>query len=268
MIRDSSLLARLKVLEAICCLDESLELRVDWDRLDVWGLDSEKDFFSHEEDQLTGYLGLSAIHPPQAEALAFVHPHFRRQGRLRRLIAAAAPGLSQRGVEALLFKVEAASQSGTEAMRALRAERLGTRSVLTFTGKKQFLRPLVGLAVRTATRAEAAQQGSLWSEPGQWGLWPERGQAVLLVKNDVPVAGLYACDEADRHRLLGLRTSETGTGLEALLVNQALAILGGLDDLPIEAEVETLEEGPPTFYENCGFVPSRSVGLYRLSLPR
>src|SRR5262245_34367398 len=91
-------LADIRQLETICNQFEGLTMKFNWNTLQDRPPDQGNDFLLYAAGQLIGYLALYGFNYKEAEISAMTHPHYRRQGIFKQLLAAAATELRQRGV--------------------------------------------------------------------------------------------------------------------------------------------------------------------------
>jgi ribosomal protein S18 acetylase RimI-like enzyme len=114
-------LAQIHQLELACNEFEGLTMKLNWNTLTDRPADQVNDFLYYVNDTVVAYLALYGFNQHEAEISAMTHPHYRRRGIFKQLLAAASLELQHREVPNFLFICERISASGIASVQALGA---------------------------------------------------------------------------------------------------------------------------------------------------
>ena len=114
-------LASIEQLMVTCNRFENLRMRLGMEMLRLRSGKEIYDYLYYEQDMLVGYLGLDDFWLSEREAVAMVHPDFRRKGIFRQLLTSAMKAGEKQGLQKLVLVCEQTSQSGQACAKAIGA---------------------------------------------------------------------------------------------------------------------------------------------------
>jgi ribosomal protein S18 acetylase RimI-like enzyme len=106
-----SALTEIKKLQQLCELEDGIELKLNWDLLQMRKAEEKNDFFHYEGEELIGFLAIYSF-GNKAEICGMVHPNKRRQGIFRNLLTEALKELETRTYHTILLITPTQSNSG------------------------------------------------------------------------------------------------------------------------------------------------------------
>jgi GNAT superfamily N-acetyltransferase len=278
-------MAELEQLTALCDAHENLRMRLDYNMLDLPTLPTDDLFLFYRNDALLGCLLLDRYHSDMKEVTGMVHPHVRRQGIFRTLLAAAGQECQSRGIARLLFICEATSLSGRAFLQHIGARRefAEHRMVLqNFQPRFQYddrllFREALLDDVEELSVILAADFGDNKEKARQHLLrvfeWPDqRFYIATYGDEDVgcaePVGTLRVEEMPAEQGIYGffVRPEYRGRGHGRQILEEAIATLRAHSQKPIMLEVDTNNFTALQLYRSLGFVIERTYEYHGFSL--
>ncbi|PTM57860.1 GNAT family N-acetyltransferase [Desmospora activa] len=105
-----------------CSRFEQINIKINWDMIKRRSGVDTNDFLCYVDKKLVGYLALYVFNSSEAEVSAIVHPDYRRQGILKKLLTRAGLELRKRGIPQFLFIVDHQSHSGQQVAKCMKTE--------------------------------------------------------------------------------------------------------------------------------------------------
>lgn len=260
-------------LEASCCKNEPLTMKLNWDMLETRSTDEVNDFLYYDGDELIGFLGLYGL--SEIEATGMVHPDHRRRGIFTELLHAARQECRKRNCSRILMISERSSEPGTGFVRQTGARYTFSEYRMRFAemGVPDF--PQHGIALRKAGPADLAELRHLRAEC--LGLPQDDKEYTPAVHDSVYVAelegesigviGVSIEGESSYIFGFGIKPEKRGRGYGREVLSRVLLELLSHQMTPAILEVAVENEKALSLYQSCGFKEITVYDYYELDLP-
>jgi ribosomal protein S18 acetylase RimI-like enzyme len=109
-----SALQEIRDLEKACCKHEGLNMKLNWDMLEMRSTEENNDLLYYDDNVLIGFLGIYDIakESKEIEITGMVHPDYRRRGIFKKLFNAAKQECMDRKAERILLISEKSIDAG------------------------------------------------------------------------------------------------------------------------------------------------------------
>lgn len=267
-------------LEAIAGLERRVvaadggRLKLEWSTLRSRAADQVRDLLWWEDGRLLGFLGVYGFRTGWSELTGMVDPSARRRGIGRALFSEALPLVRAGGTEHLLLVVPRNSAGGAGLARSFEMTFEHSEHALRLAARPAGDRPLAGLTLRGATRADIPALERLYTDGFGFGqvdedrLGSERSVTLMIEREDLVVGTLAISREGVRSAIYGFVIDSSlrgrGVGREVLGSVCRAEFDRGAEHVDLEVEVDN--DGALGLYTSIGFEPVSTEDYYELLL--
>jgi ribosomal protein S18 acetylase RimI-like enzyme len=267
-------LKEIKELQDICEKHENFSLKLNWDMLKSRDIESKTDFFTYQDDRLTGFL---ALYPfgTKMEVCGMVHPEHRQQGIFTGLLKQAEKQLAN--ASEILLNAPAESYAAKHLFKTLPCTYSFTEHQMKYF-HSDILSEKEGVEIREALPGDAEicilldvlcfslskEDATLFYEQTA----SDQEQALFIIEyNGVPAGKVRIQTDGKESWIYGFAIlpefQRRGIGRSVLsrIIRQERK--QGRD---IFLEVAAENNNALTLYTSCGFIPLESQDYYELKV--
>jgi ribosomal protein S18 acetylase RimI-like enzyme len=272
-------LAEIRQLAQLCQEHESLDLRLNWDVLELRNGDQPNDLLYYRDDRLAGFFSIDGLGTDEPEGTGIVHPDYRRQGIFSALLAAAREVSRQHKAESLILYFDHRSEAAIALVNAIGAKHEFSEHSMRLDDASHLPQGEHRLDFRKATQADAEAISSIQAADfGRDAAQMQQSithnmqsrvyQYYIATLNGEPIGALNVQNLSGDLYIYGfvVRPDQRGRGYGREILSRTIADLVAERPRPVFLEVET--ENDPAFglYRSLGFEVTVTYDYYRLAV--
>jgi ribosomal protein S18 acetylase RimI-like enzyme len=274
-------LTEIEQLAELCNRYEDLHMRLDFGMLRARPGDIVTDFLYYRDDLLLGYLSLDNWGSEEREAVAMVHPDFRRQGIFNELFEATKEECIRRGIHRLKLVCERSSVAGQACAKAIgarhsfsehemvlenfRDSNMFDENLFFHQANRSDIDALVAVQAASFNDSELFLRTKLvqfWQDPQRRFYLMTFGEGEVSCKEPV---GSLRLDELDRGigiYAFGVVPDYRRRGFGRQMLEEVIRITRSRSQKPIMLDVEVDNAAAIALYTSCGFQIKTTYDYY------
>lgn len=261
----------IRKLEAICGRNEPLNMKLNWDMLEVRSKDETNDFLYYDGDQLIGFLGLYGL-GSEIEITGMIHPDYRRQGLFTKLLHVAGQQALSQGCSRMLLITEHSSEAGTSFVKHMGSRYAFSEYRMKFAEKAVPDFPQHGITLRKTGQKDFPEILRLHKEcfglpENENGYAPVGYDSIYIAELEGESIGKIGVSIEGQNSYIfgfGIKPGNRGRGYGREVLSRVLLELLSRQITPAILEVAVENEKALSLYRSCGFKEVTVYDYYEL----